>query len=266
MRPKVGARVGSAGRSDESRSDAVAGDISKRDDPAAVGEGAPIVVVAAGVIGRFVPTRDRKARESRGIVRQEGLLNVAGGLEVALEAGKLLLGVGLSHGGFDVLANFLGDSAGDETGQKQNDGIQSDIGLRDGGGSAGSGWAPGQMNGGDKIRNRGGDARKPTQTRVQAENRKNNEDEKEESCGTRERLISRFNRTSGEVGDADSWERELENGGQDPGDSGKSAAAAQDMIDEAKHEKFDKRCGKDQRQGPSGLQIENGSVKKKDTN
>jgi hypothetical protein len=43
-------------------------------------------------------------------------------------------------------------------------------------------------------------------------------------------------------------------------------AAAQNMIDEAKHEEFDKRCGKDQRQGPSGLQIENGGVKKKETN
>src|SRR5271167_3022689 len=123
MRSKVGARVGSAGGSDESRSDTVASDISKGDDPAAIGEGAPIVVVAARVIGRLVPTSDGKARESRGIVREEGLLDVAGGLQIVLQAGELLLGVGLSQGGFDVPANFLGDSAVDETRQKQNDGI-----------------------------------------------------------------------------------------------------------------------------------------------
>src|SRR5208283_901115 len=99
-----------------------------------------------------------------------GLLDVAGGFEIVLDAIELPLGFDFAKSSFHMLANFAGDSSGHETAKQQDDGVEADVGLRDRGRCAGSGRDPAEINGGGEIADGGGDAGEAADPGIQAQN------------------------------------------------------------------------------------------------
>ena len=98
----------------------------------------PVVIIAAGLIGRLVPPRDGVSGDVRRLPRQQRLLNVAGDLEIVLNPVELTFGFGFTDGSFNVLADFAGDGTSNKSSNQKNDGVQADVGLRDGSGRAGN--------------------------------------------------------------------------------------------------------------------------------
>src|SRR4030095_16687529 len=94
----AGAHVGAAGGGDQRRADAVAADVGQRHHPVAVGDGLPVVIVAAGLVCGAVPAGDVEAGDVRGRAGQQRALDGAGDDQVALEAVDLPAGLGLGEG------------------------------------------------------------------------------------------------------------------------------------------------------------------------
>ncbi len=77
-----------------------------------------------------------------------------------------------------MFANFSGNSTGDESCNKKNDRVETDVGLGNRSGHTGSRRGPAQIDGGSEIGNGGGDAGQPANPGIEAKDGENDEDEK----------------------------------------------------------------------------------------
>ncbi len=235
---KIGAGIGAANTRKHGGSNAVSGDVAERNDQAAIRQGFPIVVVATRFIGWLIPTGNGVAGDLRRLFGEKGLLNLAGNLQVMLQAIELAFCVGFAESGFDMFADFAGDCGSDDTGDEQNDGVKADIGLRDGRSDAWNGRSPTEIDGGSEIRNGSGSAGKPTDPGIETKDRKNDEDKKEKSGGRGDRSIGGFDGRTAEPGNPNGGKRGFQDGGGDPMKLWKLFARANGAINEAQHQVF----------------------------
>ena len=87
-----------------------------------------------------------------------------------LHAVELPAGFRLAQRGFDVFANFAGDSTSDEAAYQQDDCIEADVGLRYRRGMAGRGRNPAEINRSGDIAACRGDSSKPADPGIKPEN------------------------------------------------------------------------------------------------
>src|SRR5204863_8381948 len=81
---EVGSRVGVARRRQQRGAYAVAGDVGEADHHSSVGEGLPVEVISAGVIGGVIPTCNVEPGNLGWLLGQKGLLGGTPDLEVGL--------------------------------------------------------------------------------------------------------------------------------------------------------------------------------------
>ena len=181
-----------------------------------------------------------------------------------LDTIELTLCFSLTDSGFHVFANFPGDSTRNEPGYEKYDGIEADISLRNGSGSAGNGRSPAKIDGSNQVGDSGGDAGEPANPGIEAKNRENNKNEKKESGGTGDGPISRFECGGGEESESDGRQGGFKNGRRDPKEFGKLLVETNGTIDEAKHEVFVDGNNASKDKIPSDVRGEDSSVKQED--
>src|SRR5262249_46357947 len=94
------------GGGDQGRSDAVTGRIAEADCEAAVGQGLPIKVIAAGLFGGLIPTGDVEAVQVGRATRKESLLDRTRNIEIVVNALQLALELCLAQCGENMVANL----------------------------------------------------------------------------------------------------------------------------------------------------------------
>jgi len=163
-----------------------------------------------------------------------------------------------------VFTNFAGDACGNKSSNKKNDGIETDIRLRDGGTYTRSGRAPAKIVRSGEIRNSGGEACEQANTRVQAKDRENDKNKKDESGRAGDGTVGRLDARAAKPSEADGRNGSFQNGGSNPVEAGEFLAGADEAVADAQHEVF--VGGDDGGEGniPAGVFGVEGGVKKED--
>src|SRR5215510_275086 len=105
----------------------------------------------------------------------------------------------------NMLANFPGNRACDKPTDQQNDGVESDIGLRGRRWPTRSGRNPAEVNSCSEIAGGRRNPTEPADPPIETQDGKHDEDEKEQRCGTCERAVSRFEILGREECHPDAW-------------------------------------------------------------
>ncbi|CAE7262685.1 mscS [Symbiodinium necroappetens] len=231
VRVDGGPGVGSAEGGDEGGPEPVSGDVGDGHGDGAVGEGLPVVVVAAGLVGGAVPAGDVVARDLGLLGGQEVALDAGGDVHLLLHALALL---GLVELGVDVGRDAARDEGRGEAVEEDASahGVEED--LREHAergvelvGHHGVGQERGVLGGAE-------DARDEREPRGEVEDGEHDEGGVDEHGGRGEGLVGGEDVVAPEEGDGDGGDGALDDGvlvGQGAGDGLVAACAARDVGD-----------------------------------